>query len=253
MENTPYIVGPSKSGVYAWINLVNGKVYVGSSRNIPKRRAEHLRFLRNGNHHSPHLQAAWDSYGRDAFAFEVLEPVEDPIWLEARETTWMLRLQAFHKECGYNIARDGWTGAACEPTERRQQAWKLNGEKKRGTKDSLEVRQHKQEGCRDNKFPSRKGQKNSEQHRAALSKAWIRRKQRGDFYKFTPQDTAVGVSKAAAKNEQLWKDPEYRDSQSQKFRDSWTEERRIEQAERARLQMLKRWEKREAPNLIIKE
>ena len=103
MENTPYIVGPSKSGVYAWINLVNGKVYVGSSRNIPKRRAEHLRFLRNGNHHSPHLQAAWDSYGRDAFAFEVLEPVEDPIWLEAREATWMLRLQAFHKELqGYS-------------------------------------------------------------------------------------------------------------------------------------------------------
>jgi group I intron endonuclease len=241
METTPYIASPAKSGVYAWVNLVNRKVYVGSSRNIHKRRSEHIRHLRQGRHHSCHLQAAWGLYGQEAFRFEVLERVDDPLWLEARETAWMLRLQSFYQEFGYNSAHDGWAGASWEPTERRRLAWRLNGKKRRGIKDSPKVRQHKKEGCRNNRPPSRKGLKNSERHKENLSKAWVARRQRGDYYRFTPQDTARGVSAAASKNRLLWTDPVYRASQSRKFRSSWTPERRVEQAKRAGLQMSEAW------------
>lgn len=45
-------------GVYWWLNLVNGKVYVGSSIDVTRRKTGHLNALRKGVHHSPHFQAA---------------------------------------------------------------------------------------------------------------------------------------------------------------------------------------------------
>src|SRR5208337_1652357 len=130
-------------GVYCWVNVENGKIYVGSAKNLAKRKVEHLRALRLGKHHSIHFQRAWDTYGPEAFEFEVLEPVEDEIWLRARETAWLNRLQSFNGEFGYNITRDGWSGAQFEPTARRKEAWKRNGERKRGTKDTPEAKARK--------------------------------------------------------------------------------------------------------------
>ena len=82
-------------GVYAWINTFNGKVYVGSSTDVARRKQTHLRVLKAGDPESKHLQRAWFKYGANAFEFEVLEIVSDPIWLRARETAWMQRLQCY--------------------------------------------------------------------------------------------------------------------------------------------------------------
>lgn len=60
------------SGVYQIRNLKNGKKYIGSAVNFYKRWRVHRCHLRKGTHHNPHLQAAWDKYGEDAFVFEVL-------------------------------------------------------------------------------------------------------------------------------------------------------------------------------------
>lgn len=61
-----------KAGAYAIINKLNGKQYVGSSVDVARRFAVHRMKLRKGEHHSPALQRAWDLYGEDAFAFDVL-------------------------------------------------------------------------------------------------------------------------------------------------------------------------------------
>jgi predicted GIY-YIG superfamily endonuclease len=45
------------SGVYIWVNLVNGKVYVGSSKFMCQRKANHIQTLRAKSHHNPHFQA----------------------------------------------------------------------------------------------------------------------------------------------------------------------------------------------------
>lgn len=42
-------------GVYLITNNINGKMYIGSSINIERRWKEHLRDLRNGNHHAIYL------------------------------------------------------------------------------------------------------------------------------------------------------------------------------------------------------
>jgi group I intron endonuclease len=61
------------SGIYKIINKVNGKYYVGSSKNIQKRLNTHLTHL-NGNYHfNDHLQYAWNKYGKENFNFIIVE------------------------------------------------------------------------------------------------------------------------------------------------------------------------------------
>lgn len=69
--------GLSKSaGIYRVINSINGKFYIGSSKNLAKRWWEHRKFLRLGTHVNSHLQNSWNLYGELAFKFEVLQ--EEP-------------------------------------------------------------------------------------------------------------------------------------------------------------------------------
>lgn len=64
---------PSISGIYEIRNKINGKVYIGSSLDIYDRWSTHKRLLRNGKHHAPHLQNAWNAYGSECFEFCVIE------------------------------------------------------------------------------------------------------------------------------------------------------------------------------------
>ena len=98
-----------KQGVYAFLNRLNGKVYVGSSENMPARRARHLRELRSGRHRNTHFQSSFDFHGEPAFEFVVIETVEDVLWLRAREQAWIKTLQAIDREFGYNITGDAWS------------------------------------------------------------------------------------------------------------------------------------------------
>lgn len=62
-----------KIGVYMLMNLVNGKRYVGSSKNLYNRLSEHKHLLKHNRSHNAHLQAAWNKYGEDNFIYNVLE------------------------------------------------------------------------------------------------------------------------------------------------------------------------------------
>lgn len=73
------------SGIYKIENTVNGKCYVGSAVNIGKRWSVHFNGLNNNKHHSRYLQSAWNKYGKDCFAFSVLEIVPDILMLTSVE------------------------------------------------------------------------------------------------------------------------------------------------------------------------
>lgn len=64
------------SGIYQIIHIETGRRYVGQASNITKRWTAHRLRLKVGNHHAPHLQAAWTKYGPDAFSFEIIEICE---------------------------------------------------------------------------------------------------------------------------------------------------------------------------------
>jgi group I intron endonuclease len=74
---------------------------------------------------------------------------------------------------------------------------------------------------------------------AKMKKAWVARKARGDYYKFTPEDTVKGTTAAGKKNKARWQDPKIRAEMQEAQKAGWTSEVRSAQAERFKQQILK--------------
>ena len=61
------------SGIYCIENVVNHKIYIGSSKNIYQRLLKHFALLRHNKHENAHLQNAWNKYGESSFEWFVIE------------------------------------------------------------------------------------------------------------------------------------------------------------------------------------
>jgi hypothetical protein len=100
---------PKPAGVFQIVNTVTGKLLLGSSLNLEGPLNAHRFTLTIGSHRNRALQADWNTYGADAFRFEILEVVkvtDDPHFslddeLTLLEQIWLEQLQPFG-ERGYN-------------------------------------------------------------------------------------------------------------------------------------------------------
>lgn len=96
-------------GVYEIRNIVNDKVLVGASLNLPGMFNRQKLQLKMGSHPNARLQAEWNEFGGESFAFEILDeltPGNDPARdyredLTFLEELWLERLQPYG-ERGYN-------------------------------------------------------------------------------------------------------------------------------------------------------
>ena len=59
--------------IYRIHNLITNKDYVGLTNNPKRRESRHFTDLKYGRHDNPHLQRAYNKYGREAFVYEVLQ------------------------------------------------------------------------------------------------------------------------------------------------------------------------------------
>jgi group I intron endonuclease len=93
-----------KIGIYKIINLINNKVYVGSTqKSFISRYKSHYEKLRINKHIGYlHLQNAVNKYGIENFKFEILEECEKEQCIE-KETFWIKYYNSTNKEKGYNI------------------------------------------------------------------------------------------------------------------------------------------------------
>lgn len=89
----------SNCGIYAILSP-SGRVYVGQSCNLKKRKYEHFRLLRNGKHTNSILQSSYDKY-KDGLIFFVIERFEDASKLTEREQYWIDAFDSFGK--GMNL------------------------------------------------------------------------------------------------------------------------------------------------------
>lgn len=91
------------SGIYAIINILNNKLYIGNSKNVHYRWIIHQRNLNGGYHINKYLQAAWNKYSKINFKFEILEIVNDRSKLIEREQYWLDKFKSYNRVTGYNI------------------------------------------------------------------------------------------------------------------------------------------------------
>jgi len=133
------------SGIYAIVNKINGHRYVGSSSNITERWKRHVSRLENKNHHSRHLQHAWDYYGRDSFDFIVIA------------------------ECAVSARMMGY----CPSEETRRKLSEIN----RTYRHTDEAKRKIGEAARGNNYASHKHTPEEIEHqRVKMQEYWARRK-----------------------------------------------------------------------------
>ena len=114
------------SGIYQIRNSVNGKLYVGSSMDVRSRWATHRRELARGTHHSIKLQRAWNKYGCDSFALDVLIVCSQDMLLFYEQRA----IDAYRcVATGYNISPVAGSPAGIkrsDETKARQREYSLN-------------------------------------------------------------------------------------------------------------------------------
>jgi group I intron endonuclease len=194
------------SGIYAIINAVNEKRYVGSTSDFKKRRREHWNALAGGYHENQHLQRSANRHGLGAFRFEILEEASAAD-LKVREQFHLDRLNPEYNMCPASdstlgIRRSDETKARMSKAAERSN-W-MRGRKSdqhpfHGQVHSLAARakmrankhgrvawnaglrtpasvRAKQSVAKRGKPTWNKGKQLSASHRANLRKAWERRK-----------------------------------------------------------------------------
>ncbi len=104
-----YKISLTLMGVYQIKNLVNGKIYISSSKNLQARINRHKFELKFGSEGIKELQDDYNKYGEQNFTFEiidVLKPKDEPGInykedIEVLEQLWIEKLQPFEGK-GYN-------------------------------------------------------------------------------------------------------------------------------------------------------
>ncbi len=92
----------NRSGIYAILNRISGKVYIGSAACLKGRICQHRFNLKRGTHDNSYLQRSWNTHGPDTFSFLIVEECEKSK-LQEREGHWMALTGCTERAAGYNL------------------------------------------------------------------------------------------------------------------------------------------------------
>lgn len=97
----------NKSGVYLIQNSIDGRVYVGATKELRRRFSQHLRLLKQGKHPNPGLQSLFNLHGLSTLDFRLIE-LCSPDLLRQRETHFIDFHQSASHLTGFNLVVKGW-------------------------------------------------------------------------------------------------------------------------------------------------
>lgn len=98
--------------IYKFTNKLNGKVYIGQTNNIIKRKNGHKSTALNSksNDYNLPFHNAIRKYGWESFSFEILEEIDDSFgreYLNEREKFFIKKEHSLLSENGYNLTTGG--------------------------------------------------------------------------------------------------------------------------------------------------
>lgn len=93
-------------GVYKISNILNGKNYIGISKDCYRRKTSHFSALNRNKHSNSHLQRAWNKYGANAFDFSIIEQCPQSC-LEEREVFWITHFDSCNNGYNQSYGADG--------------------------------------------------------------------------------------------------------------------------------------------------
>ena len=106
------------SGIYAIVNTVTDKGYIGSTANLKTRISYNRSKLRHGIHDNSYLQHAWNLHGESNFKFFLVQKC-DISDLSSYESLWMRMLASCCRDYGYNLDTIAQHKMHCEETKRK--------------------------------------------------------------------------------------------------------------------------------------
>jgi group I intron endonuclease len=91
--------------IYQIRNIINNKIYIGSTNNVRKRWNNHRSKLNNNIHENQYLQQAWSKYGENNFQFSIIEEVQDFNRIE-KEIFYLNEKRSYERHIGYNFDKN---------------------------------------------------------------------------------------------------------------------------------------------------
>jgi hypothetical protein len=107
-----YLLNHRPMGVFQIRNIVNDKVLIGASLDLPGILNRNKFQLKMGNHPNGALQAEWNEFGAESFAFEILDEITPKEGRDLREELafleelWLEKSQPYGDH-GYNEKKKG--------------------------------------------------------------------------------------------------------------------------------------------------
>lgn len=131
--------------VYKITNVIENKVYVGSTHNLYSRWSDHVKDLQRGKGHG-RLQMAWTKDGLESFRFDAIQPIVNFDNLREIEQGYIDLYKSTAPEFGYNTKSKAvfcpLKGTPPKPKIKRSRALPLEEKRHRMYLKGLKLKEH---------------------------------------------------------------------------------------------------------------